>query len=54
MQRADCSPLYGVLKRFGVAVVDRLAVILKDAIAIWRKFFPTGMFARLHGFAPSL
>src|ERR1700689_5304419 len=54
MQRADSSPLYGALKGFGVAVVDRLAVILKDTTAIRRELGAADPFARLQGLEPSL
>jgi hypothetical protein len=53
MKRADTRPVYGVLKGLCVAVVNRLAVILEDATAVWWNLAPTDPFARLQGFAPS-
>jgi hypothetical protein len=53
VKRAGSSPFYGVLKGFGVAVVDRLTVMLKDTTAIWWKLVPTEPRARLQGLAPS-
>jgi hypothetical protein len=53
MKRADSRPFHGILKGLGVAVIDRLAFILKDATALWRKPFPIGP-SRAQGTSPLL
>src|ERR1700722_11567656 len=54
VKRTDSGPLHGIFKGFGVAVVDRLAVILEDTTAIRRELDPIDPSARLQRLEPPL